>query len=102
MSATTSGGYFPWAATHLDDSPRGPTWCVRRESELLCYTKDGWQGEEDAQLIAGVLNNHESAHDIIDALGIEAAENRHTLCLSDRLAMVLAVNSASPTGGAER
>lgn len=87
---------YPWVETWFDDSPRGATWGVRRESEVLCYTSPTLQGEEDAQLIAGALNNHEAAHDIIDGLNIGTTENRHTLCLSDRLGLALAQYSGSP------
>ncbi len=46
----------PWIECWFDDSPRGETYGVRRESEVLCYTSRTQRGWEDAAHIAYAMN----------------------------------------------
>ena len=56
MTGPDAGGRVPWIWDWFDDSPRGETYGVRREHEVLCYTDRTKQGFEDAVRIALAVN----------------------------------------------
>lgn len=56
MTGPDTGGRVPWIWDWFDDSPRGETYGVRREHEVLCYTDRTKQGFEDAVRIALAVN----------------------------------------------